>query len=98
MGCVRQFPILNLKILERIPFHKGYGEMPTEDVLYSMKSFYDGAKLARAGFSGNYYGFNDKGESSTEIIDEYSYVVTNTKPWVPTVVNEFSRNAARVSV
>jgi len=72
--------------------------MTTEDVLYSMKGFYDGVKLARAGILGNYYGFKHKCESSTEIIDEYSYVVTNTKPWVPAVVNEFSRNAAGVSV
>ena len=86
------------KIQEGVPFHKGYGEMTTEDVIYSMNGFYEGAKLARAGILGNYYGFDGKGDSSTEIIDDYTYVVTNTKPWVPATVNEFSRNAAGVSV
>jgi len=86
------------KIQEGVPFHKGYGEMTTEDVVYSMNGFYEGAKLARAGILGNYYGFDEKGDSSTEIIDDYTYVVTNSKPWVPATVNEFSRNAAGVSV
>jgi len=86
------------KIRDDVEFHKGYGHMTTEDVIYSMKGFYDGAKLARAGILGNYYGFDDKGDSSTTIIDDYTYVVKNSKPWVPATVNEFSRNAAGVSV
>ena len=86
------------KIRDDVEFHKGYGKMTTEDVIYSMKGFYEGAKLARAGILGDYYGFNDTGNSSTKIIDDYTYVVTNTKPWVPATVNEFSRNAAGVSV
>ena len=86
------------KIRDDVEFHKGYGHMTTEDVIYSMKGFYEGAKLARAGILGNYYGFDDKGDSSTEIIDDYTYVVKNSKPWVPATVNEFSRNAAGVSV
>jgi ABC-type transport system substrate-binding protein len=86
------------KIRDDVEFHKGYGQLTTEDVIYSMKGFYEGAKLARAGILGDYYGFNDTGNSSTKIIDDYTYVVTNTKPWVPATVNEFSRNAAGVSV
>ena len=86
------------KIRDDVEFHKAYGHMTTEDVIYSMKGFYEGAKLARAGILGNYYGFDDKGDSSTEIIDDYTYVVKNSKPWVPATVNEFSRNAAGVSV
>ena len=86
------------KIRDDVEFHKGYGHMTTEDVIYSMRGFYEGAKLARAGILGDYYGFNDTGNSSHEIIDDYTYVVTNTKPWVPATVNEFSRNAAGVSV
>ena len=86
------------KIRDDVEFHKGYGHMTTEDVIYSMKGFYEGAKLARAGILGNYYGFDDKGDSSTKIIDDYTYVVKNSKPWVPATVNEFSRNAAGVSV
>ena len=81
-----------------VQFHKGYGEMTTEDVVYSLEQFYIGAKLARAGILGDYYGFNDTGNSKTEIIDDLTYKVTNTKPWVPATVNEFSRNAAGVSV
>jgi ABC-type transport system substrate-binding protein len=86
------------KIRDDVEFHKGYGKVTTEDVIYSMRGFYEGAKLARAGILGDYYGFNDTGNSSHEIIDDYTYTVTNTKPWVPATVNEFSRNAAGVSV
>jgi ABC-type transport system substrate-binding protein len=86
------------KIRDDVEFHKGYGNLTTEDVIYSMKGFYEGAKLSRAGILGDYYGFNDTGNSSTKIIDDYTYVVTNTKPWVPMQVNEFSRNASGVSV
>ena len=86
------------KIRSGVQFHKGYGELTTKDVVYSLDQFYQGAKLARAGILGDYYGFNGEGNSTTKIIDDYTYVVTNTKPWVPAVVNEFSRNAAGVSV
>ena len=85
-------------IRDDVEFHKGYGLMTTEDVIYSMKGFYEGAKLARAGILGNYYGFDDKGDSITTVHDDFSYTVKNSKPWVPATVNEFSRNAAGVSV
>ena len=85
------------KLQPGIQFHKGYGEMTAEDVVYSAKQFYLGAKLARAGILGDYYGYNDKGNSSTEVIDDLTFVVTNSKPWVPATVFEFSRNAAGVS-
>ena len=85
------------KLQPGIQFHKGYGEMTAEDVVYSAEQFYLGAKLARAGIMGDYYGYNDKGNSSTEVIDDLTFVVTNSKPWVPAVVFEFSRNAAGVS-
>jgi ABC-type transport system substrate-binding protein len=80
-----------------IQFHKGYGEMTAEDVVYSAEQFHLGAKLARAGIMGDYWGYNGQGNSSTEVIDDLTIVVTNTKPWVPAVVFEFSRNAAGVS-
>ena len=80
-----------------VQFHKGYGEMTAEDVAYSAQQFHLGAKLARAGIMGDYWGYNDKGNSTTEIIDDYTLRVTNSKPWVPAVVFEFSRNAAGVS-
>ena len=85
------------KLQPGIQFHKGYGEMTAEDVVYSAEQFYLGAKLARAGILGDYYGYNDKGNSSTEVIDDLTFVVTNSKPWVPATVFEFSRNAAGVS-
>ena len=80
-----------------VQFHKGYGVMTAEDVAYSAQQFHLGAKLARAGIMGDYWGYNDKGNSSTEIIDDLTLRVTNSKPWVPATVFEFSRNAAGVS-
>lgn len=85
------------KLQKGVQFHKGYGELTAEDVVYSVDSFYEGAKLARAGIMGEYFGSNRKGDSTTEIIDDYTFVVTNTKPWVPATVFEFLRNAAGVS-
>ena len=85
------------KLQPGIQFHKGYGEMTAEDVVYSAEQFFLGAKLARAGILGDYYGYNDQGNSSTEVIDDLTFVVTNSKPWVPATVFEFSRNAAGVS-
>ena len=85
------------KLRPGIQFHKGYGEMKAEDVVYSAEQFHLGAKLARAGIMGDYYDHNGKGNSETKIVDDYTFTVTNTKPWVPTTVFEFSRNAAGVS-
>jgi len=71
--------------------------MTAEDVVYSAEQFHLGAKLARAGIMGDYYGHNGKENSETKIVNNYTFTVTNTKPWVPTTVLEFSRNAAGVS-
>ena len=38
-----------------VQFHKGYGEMTAEDVLYSYQQWHHGAKHARSGIMGEYF-------------------------------------------
>ena len=82
-----------------IPFHKGYGEVTTEDVVYSYEQWYEGALLARAGFIGSYFGFDGDPDlnATTKIIDKYTIEVFTGKPWVPARVFEFLRNGGGVS-
>ena len=60
-----------------VQFHKGYGELTTEDVVYSYEQWYEGALLARAGFIGQYFGFdgNEKLNATTTIIDDLTFEV-----------------------
>ena len=44
------------KLQPGVQFHKGYGELTAHDVVYSVDAFYQGAKLARAGILGEYFG------------------------------------------
>ena len=85
------------KLQPGVQFHKGYGELTAEDVVYSVDAFYQGAKLARAGIMGEYFGFDGESGSVTKIVDDLTFTVTNAKPWVPATVYEFLRNAAGVS-
>jgi len=76
-----------------VEFHKGYGIVTTEDVVYSHEQFYEGALLARAGFIGQYFGFDgdpDTGASTT-ILDDLTFEVFTGEPWVPARVYEFLR-------
>ena len=78
------------KFQEGVQFHKGYGEMTAEDVLYSYEQWHAGAKHARAGIIGDYFNHEDGG---SEVVDDYTLVVDTGTPWVPAQVFEFMRNA-----
>jgi peptide/nickel transport system substrate-binding protein len=78
------------KFQEGVQFHKGYGEMTAEDVLYSYIQWNAGAKHARAGIIGDYFNHEDGG---SEVVDDYTLVVDTGTPWVPAQVFEFMRNA-----
>ena len=82
-----------------VQFHKGYGELTTEDIVYSYEQWYEGALLARAGFIGQYFGFdgNEKLNATTTIIDDLTFEVFTGEPWVPARVFEFLRNGGGVS-
>jgi peptide/nickel transport system substrate-binding protein len=82
-----------------VEFHKGYGIVTAEDVVYSLESFYEGALLARAGFIGSYMGFDGDTDlnASTTILDDLTFEVFTGEPWVPARVYEFLRTGGGVS-
>ena len=85
------------KFQEGVQFHKGYGEMTAEDVLYSYIQWNAGAMHARAGIMGDYFGgedgtFGGRENASVEIVDDHTMVINTGLPWVPVQVFEFLRN------
>ena len=85
------------KFQEGVMFHKGYGEMTAEDVLYSYIQWNAGALHARSGIMGEYFGgedgtFGGRENASVEIIDDHTMKVNTGVPWVPAQVFEFMRN------
>ena len=85
------------KFQEDVQFHKGYGEMTAEDVLYSYVQWNAGALHARSGIMGEYFGgedgtFGGRENASVEIVDDHTMLVNTGEPWVPAQVFEFMRN------
>ena len=82
-----------------VQFHKGYGTVTAQDVVYSLESFYEGALLARAGFIGSYMGFDGDTDlnAKTTILDDLTFEVFTGEPWVPARVYEFLRTGGGVS-
>ena len=85
------------KFPEGVQFHKGYGEMTAEDVLYSYIQWNAGALHARSGIMGDYFGgedgtFGGRENASVEIVDDHTMVINTGLPWVPVQVFEFLRN------
>ena len=85
------------KFQEGVQFHKGYGEMTANDVLYSYEQWNAGALHARSGIMGEYFGgidgdFGGREGASLEIVDDHTMVIDTGLPWVPAQVFEFMRN------
>ena len=73
------------KFQEGVQFHKGYGEMTAEDVLYSYIQWNAGALHARSGLMGEYFGgedgdFGGREGASVEIVDDHTMVVNTGLP------------------
>lgn len=79
---------------ENVEFHKGYGNMTAEDVLYSYQQWNAGALHARSGIMGEYFSVGGPGRegASVEIIDDHTLWVNTGTPWVQQDVFEFMRN------
>jgi len=85
------------KFQEGVQFHKGYGEMTAEDVLYYYVQWNAGTLHARSVIMGEYLGgedgdFDGREGASVEIVDYHRVVVNTGLPWVPAQVFEFMRN------
>ncbi|MFB3097630.1 MAG: ABC transporter substrate-binding protein [Dehalococcoidia bacterium] len=61
-----------------VQFHKGYGEMTAEDVIFSMNEFGASAKHPRAS---NIRGVWENPEGSVKATDPYTLAVNTGKPW-----------------
>lgn len=73
-------------LAEGVQFHKGYGEMTADDVIYSMRQFgAEGSKHPRAS---NMRGIWENPEGHATAIDNYTVEVNTGAPWSEVPVNE----------
>ena len=78
-----------------VQFHKGYGTMNAEDVLYSYQQWHEGALHPRAEIIGNFWAGNEGG--SQEIIDDRTIAVNTGVPWAQVRALEFMRHLGGTS-
>jgi len=83
------------KIRDDVEFHKGYGNLTVNDILYSYKEYHEGALNARAGIIGDYWLGNVGG--SQTVVDDYTVIVDTGEPWVPARAFEFMRHLGGLS-
>ncbi len=76
---------------EGVQFHKGYGEMVAEDVLWSMQQFADSAKHPRAS---NIRGVFVAEEGHAKVVDDYTLEINTGTPWSEVPVNEMLTSPA----
>ncbi|GIT42921.1 MAG: hypothetical protein Ct9H300mP11_08570 [Chloroflexota bacterium] len=79
VGDIRRLPRMDLAFPKGVQFHKGYGEMTAEDVLYSYQQWHHGAKHARSGVMGEYFvveGASVREGSDIKIIDDHTSGLT----------------------
>ena len=77
-----------------VQFHKGYGEMTAEDLVYSQQQFGEGAKHARAAFMKKFWGHED---GSVEYPNPHTVKVNTGEPWVDGRVFEWMANQGGAS-
>ena len=71
---------------EGVQFHKGYGEMTAEDVIWSMRQFgAEGSKHPRAS---NMRGIWENPDGHALAVDDYTVEVDTGEPWSEVPVNE----------
>ena len=76
---------------EGVQFHKGYGEMTAEDVIWAMRQFgAEGSKHPRAS---NMRGIWENPEGHAIAVDDYTVEVNTGTPWSEVPVNEILTSA-----
>lgn len=74
------------RLNEGVQFHKGYGEMTAEDVIWGMRQFgADGSKHPRAS---NIRGIWENENGHAKAVDDYTVEVNTGEPWSEVPVNE----------
>ena len=75
------------QLQEGVQFHKGYGEMTAEDVIWSMRQFgAEGSKHPRAS---NIRRIWESETGHAKAIDDYTVEVNSGEPWSEVPINEF---------
>ena len=74
------------RLEEGVQFHKGYGEMTAEDIIYSMQQF--GAEGSLHPRASNIRGIWDNEDGHARAIDDYTVEVNTGEPWSEVPVNE----------
>ena len=78
-------------LVEGVQFHKGYGEMVADDVIWSMQQFADSAKHPRAS---NIRGVFMAEDGHAKAIDDYTIEVNTGTPWSEVPINEMLTSPA----
>ena len=68
-----------LHLNEGVQFHKGYGEMTAEDVIWGMRQF--GAEGSRHARASNIRGIWNNADGHARAIDDYTVEVNTGAPW-----------------
>ena len=71
---------------EGVQFHKGYGELTAEDIIWGMRQFAaEGSKHARAS---NIRGIWDNADGHAKALDDYTVELYTGAPWSEVPINE----------
>ena len=82
------FATWTFNLRKGVQFHKGYGEMTAEDVVYSYSHWITNTKHARASALQRFW---DHPEGSIEIVDSHTLMVNTGDPMPDVIMSEFHR-------
>ena len=82
------FATWTFNIRKGVQFHKGYGEMTAEDVVYSYSHWITNTKHARASALQRFW---DHPEGNVQIVDSHTLMVNTGDPMPDVIMSEFHR-------
>ncbi len=82
------FATWTFNLRKGVQFHKGYGEMTAEDVVYSYSHWITNTKHARASALQRFW---DHPEGNIEIVDSHTLMVNTGEPMPDVIMSEFHR-------
>ncbi len=82
-------------IRKGVQFHKGYGEMTSEDVAWSYTQWIQNAKHARSNALGRFW--DNPAGGSVETPDRYTVVVNTGEPMPEVIMSEFHRTPSGIA-
>ena len=82
------FATWTFNLREGVQFHKGYGEMTAEDVVYSYSHWITNSKHARASALDRFWNHP---EGHVEVVDTHTLMVNTGEPMPDVIMSEFHR-------